>query len=390
MIDFDFQIKTKIYFGKGKENLVGEILKKEGASKIVLVVGQNSVFSSGLFDKVTKLLSENKIDFLLIKGVRANPEADLIRNNISAIKAYKPDYILAIGGGSVIDTAKLISVAYYYDGDCFDFNLHKVIPTKALPIATILTISAAGSEMSTSCVIQDDQTNIKSGFNSELVRPAFSIENPELTFSVSKNQTGNGIVDIMMHTLERYFMPSGEFETADGFSLELLEKTIKSGTICINDPKNYEARANQMLMSSLSHCGLTNIGKKFGMPVHQLEHALSGVYPFVVHGAGLSVLFPAWAKYYYKYDIEKFAILGERLFNLHMADKLKEAEACVSCFKEFFKEIGMPISFKDLGIENPDIDLLTSVFSDGGTRVVAHPKEPMDCDVAHKIYELCL
>ena len=185
MIDFDFQIKTKIYFGKGKENESGHILSELDVKKVLVVIGQGSVKRSGLLDRVLKTIDDNSIEYLLLSGVRPNPTIELAIDFIKEAKKFNPDFILAIGGGSVIDTAKLISVGYFYDGNPFDFNLHVATPTKSLPLGVILTISASGSEMSTSCVIQDDKTMIKRGFNSELVRPVFAIENPELTYGVN-------------------------------------------------------------------------------------------------------------------------------------------------------------------------------------------------------------
>ena len=389
MINFDFQIKTKLYFGKDKHLEIGKALKEFNVQKVMIFIGQGSVRASGLLETVTSKIVDESIDFKVVEGIRPNPTADLVREFIKAARDYQPDLLLAIGGGSVIDTAKLVSVGYYYDGDCFDFNLHKASPTKALPVGVILTISAAGSEMSTSCVIQDDDLMIKRGFNSELIRPAFAIENPELTFSVSPKQTMNGIVDIMMHTLERYFQPSCDNEPADGFAESLLKSVIKAGSIVIDNPKDYESRAVLMLMSSLSHNGLTNIGKKFFMPVHQLEHALSGVYPEVAHGSGLAVLFPAWAKAYLDVELNKLDQLARNVFGLNNPDKLENAKEGIKALENFFKSIHAPLTFKELGIENPDIDKLIDVLLDGGKKVIPHDKKPMNQEIARIIYESC-
>ena len=389
MIDFDFQVKTRIIFGKDKHLEIGKILKEYGAEDVMIFIGQNSVKKSGLLDKVISCLKNENIRYTVVEGVRVNPTADFARQAVELAKALNPDFLLPIGGGSVIDTAKLVSVGYYYDGDCFDFNLHKEKPIKALPIGSILTISAAGSEMSTSCVIQDDKLMIKRGFNSELVRPLFAIENPELTYSVNIEQTVNGIVDIMMHTLERYFQPSSGNEPADRFAEGLLKSVIKAGSVVVNNPNDYESRAVLMLMSSLSHNGLTNIGKKFFMPVHQLEHALSGVYPKVAHGAGLSVLFPAWAKCYLEVEIDKFDTFARNVFGLTNPDKLLNAKAGIEELEKYFKSIHAPLNFKELGLDNPDIDKLISVLLDGGTKVIPHDKKPINQQIARIIYESC-
>ena len=390
MIDFNLGIKTKIYFGPDKEDLIGDILSDENIKRVLIIIGQGSVKNSGLLTKVIGKLEDRNIKYLVLEGVRPNPDIEFIRENIYQVREYQPELILAIGGGSVIDTAKLIAVDYYYDGDVFDFNLHKAKPTKALPVGVILTISAAGSEMSTSCVIQDDRTGRKQGFNSDLVRPLFAIENPKLTYSVSPYQTACGIVDIMMHTLERYMQPSSENEPADGFAEALLKSVIKAGQKVMRNPEDYESRAVLMLMSSLSHNGLTNIGKPFGMPVHQLEHGLSGMYKTIAHGAGLAVLWPAWAKYYVQYDIDKFDRYARNVWNSQNPNKEENALQGIKLTEEFFRYIGMPSRLMEFKVGAIDIDGLIIRLTDNGTRVVAHPVKPLDGEVARIIYNSCL
>ena len=390
MIDFDFEIKTKLYFGKDRHLETGRILKNLKAEKVLIFIGQGSVKKSGLLDSVLKVLDAGDIRYRVLEGIRPNPTIKLVKEFLDFAKVYQPDFLLAIGGGSVIDTAKLVSVGYFYDGNPFDFNLHKLAPQKALPLGVILTISASGSEMSTSCVIQDDETMIKRGFNSELVRPVFAIENPELTFGVNQQQTTYGIVDIMAHTMERFFQPSSENEPADGFGASLLKSVMQAGLEVMDNPCDYESRAVLMLMSSLSHNGLTNIGKKPFMPVHQLEHALSGVYPQVAHGAGLSILFPAWMKYYCEIDVDKFDKFAREVFGLNEADKNINAKQGIIHLEEFYKSIHAPLSFKDLGIQNPDIDKLVNVLLDGGKKEIPHNKKPINKEIARIIYESCL
>ena len=358
--------------------------------KVLIVIGQSSVRKSGLLDVVLSKIEEAKIEYKILEGVRPNPTIDFVKENLNSVKEYKPDLILAIGGGSVIDTAKSFAVSYYYDGDPFDFNSHKEKPKNAIPVGVILTISASGSEMSTSCVMQDDSMNFKRGFNSELVRPLFAIENPELTYSVNQYQTACGVVDIMMHTLERYFQPSAENEPADGFSEALLKSVIKAGQKVTRNPKDYESRAVLMLMSSLSHNGLTNIGKPFGMPVHQLEHGLSGLYTDVAHGAGLAILWPAWAKYYVQYDEDKFDQYARNVWNSNILDKHENALKGIRMTEEFFQYLGMPLRLNELKVGYIDIDALINLLTDNGTRVVAHHVKPLDGEVARIIYTSCL
>ena len=390
MIDFDFTSPTKIYFGSNKEQLIGKICSENNYKRVFIVIGQGSVKRNGLLDRVLFSLNEEGIKYFILEGVRANPTIDLCHKGIEQARMFTPNLILAIGGGSVIDTAKNIAVGYYYSGDSFDFNLHLVTPKKALPVGVILTISASGSELSNSCVVQDDEKQIKRGFNCDLIRPVFAIENPKLSYSVSKVQTAYGIVDIMMHTLERYFNESSENEPADGFAEALLKSVIKSAKKVIGHPTDYDARAVLMLMSSLSHNDLTSIGKGKMLFVHQLEHALSGVYPDVAHAAGLAVLFPAWARYYVNYDTDKFNQLATNVFNLHKSNKLENAKAGIAEIEKLFNLLEMPKSLKDLGIINPDIENLANLVTNNGQKFIAHHKKNMDKEVVKTIFNNCL
>ena len=389
MIDFDFVSPTKIYFGSNKEQLIGQICKQYGYRRVFIVIGQGSVKRNGLLNLVEDSLNKGNIQYQVLEGVRPNPSIELCHKGIEQARIFTPNLILAIGGGSVIDTAKNIAAGYFYAGDSFDFNLHKAKPKKVLPIGVILTIAASGSELSNSCVIQDDEKQIKKGFNNDLVRPVFAIENPKLTYSVSKVQTAYGIVDIMMHTLERYFNPSSDSEPADGFAEELLRSVIKASKTVMDNPTDYDSRAVLMLMSSLSHNGLTSIGKNSLLYVHQLEHAVSGMYPQVAHAAGLAVLFPAWAKYYVKLDTDKFDRLARNVFNLKGHNKLDNAKAGIEEIEKLFASLDMPKSFKDLGITNPDIDQLVKLITNDGERIIKHPKKDMDGEVLTAILNSC-
>ena len=390
MIDFDFVSPTKIYFGNNKEELIGQICLDGGYKKVYIVIGQGSVKRTGLLDRVLASLDKAGIKYQILEGVRANPTIDLCHKGIEEARVFAPNLILGIGGGSVMDTAKNIAVGYFYAGDSFDFNLHKAKPKKALPVGVILTIAASGSELSNSCVIQDDEKQIKRGFNDDLVRPVFAIENPKLTYSVSKVQTAYGIVDIMMHTLERYFNGSSDNEPADGFAEALLRSVIKAAKTVMDNPTDYDARAVLMLMSSLSHNDLTSIGKGKMLFVHQIEHAVSGVYPQVAHAAGLAVLFPAWAKYYVNYDTDKFASLATNVFGIHKMNKLDTAKAGIQELEKLFASLNMPKTFKDLGIDQVDVELLANLVTDNGNRVIAHPAKDMDKEVVKAIINSCL
>ena len=390
MNDFEFISPTKIYFGNNKEELIGQICLDGGYKRVYIVIGQGSVKRNGLLKRVTDSLDKSGIKYQILEGVRPNPTIDLCHQGIKEAQVFTPNLILAIGGGSVIDTAKNIAVGYFYAGDSFDFNLHKAKPKKALPIGVILTIAASGSELSNSCVIQDDERQVKMGFNEDIVRPVFAIENPKLTYSVSKVQTAYGIVDIMMHTLERYFHASSDNEPADGFAEALLKSVVNAAKVVVKNPTDYDARSVLMLMSSFSHNGLTSIGKKALLFVHQLEHAVSGVYPDVAHAAGLAVLFPAWAKYYVNYDTDKFDKLARNVFDLHKANKLENAKAGIKEIEKLFALLEMPKTFGDLGIKNPDIELLTNIVTNKGARVIEHPKKNMDKEVVETIFKSCI
>ena len=390
MIDFDFVSPTKIYFGNNKEELIGQICLDDGYKRVYIVIGQGSVKRSGLLSRVLESFNKTGIKYQILEGVRANPTIDLCHKGIEEARVFTPNLILGIGGGSVIDTAKNIAVGYFYAGDSFDFNLHKAKPKKALPVGVILTIAASGSELSNSCVVQDDEKQIKRGFNDDLVRPVFAIENPKLTYSVSKVQTAYGIVDIMMHTLERYFNGSSDNEPADGFAEALLKSVIKAAKTVMDNPTDYDARAVLMLMSSLSHNDFTSIGKGKMLFVHQIEHAVSGVYPNVAHAAGLAVLFPAWAKYYVNYDTDKFASLATNVFGIHKMNKLDIAKAGIQELEKLFASLNMPKTFKDLGIDKVDVELLANLVTDNGNRVITHPKKDMDKEVVKAIINSCL
>ena len=390
MIDFEFVSPTKIYFGKGKEEKIGDILQDYGFKKIAIVIGQGHVIKSGLLDRVINKISEKGISYFVYKGVRPNPTIKECHELIDLLKKENPEMILAVGGGSVIDVSKNAACGYYYDGDSFDFNLHKVTPKKTLPIGVILTIAAAGSEMSASSVIQNDELQIKNGFLSDLNRPLFVIENPELTIGLPKEQLANGIVDIMMHTMERYFSKSDDNEPADRFAEGVLKSVIKAAKIAFVDEKDYDSRAVLMLMSSLSHNGLTSIGKNMAMPVHQLEHAISGVFPEVAHGRGLALLFPKWAKYYAKIDTAKFAQFGREIFDLNIKDDYECAYKGIEELEKFYEFLEMPKTFSDLNLKNVDTYQLAKICTLNNTRPVPHFIKKLDIDETKAIYDLCI
>ena len=352
MENFIYNTPTKVFFGKNQENNLGDILKSYNIKKVLLHYGKSSIFKSGLYDKITTIFKNNKIDYVELGGVEPNPKLSLVLKGVELAKKEQVELILAVGGGSVIDSSKAIAVGACVDHSPWLFSIKKETPNKHLPVGVILTLSAAGSDMSNSCVITNDETKEKRGFNSEENRPLFAILNPELTYTVDKYQTGCGIVDILMHTLERYFSNGEDTPITDNIALGLMKSVIEAGKIAIKDPTNYNARANLMWANSLSHNGLTSCGRNFFMSVHQIEHEVSGMFDRVAHGAGLAVLWPAWAKMAYKASINRFAKFAYEVMGIEKTDDIEtDALKGIEALKEYFKEIGMPTSMKDLDID---------------------------------------
>ena len=382
MLNFDFYSPTKIFFGKNREEEVGKIIKNYGYQKILLHYGQNSIKKIGLYDKVIESLKKEGIKFVELSGVEPNPKVSLVRRGVELAKSEQVEMILAVGGGSVIDSAKSIACGYYVNEDPWLFSNHTITPTKALPVGVILTISAAGSELSNSCVISNDETLVKSGFNSDLIRPLFSIMNPELTYSVSRYQTGCGIVDILMHTLERYLSDTGRNEFSLRIAEGLMKTVLEQGIKVIDDPTNYEARANLMIASSFSHNGLTGIGSKMYFTVHKLEHEISGTFDEVAHGAGLSVLFIAWAKYLYK---DYLPIFSRFAYEVMEIDKTLEPDVAtykaICKLESYFRKIGMPVNFYELGIDMSKIEEMADRLTKGNTVTILGIKNLNKADI---------
>ncbi|NLB81608.1 MAG: iron-containing alcohol dehydrogenase [Clostridiaceae bacterium] len=372
MLNFEFHTPTKIYFGVGVHKDIGEIIASYGFKKILLHYGMGSIKKSGLYDDITNSLKKQSIEFAELGGVQPNPKVSLVRQGAAICKKEKPDMILAVGGGSVIDSAKVIAISALTDIDAWDFSAKRQTPTDALPIGVVLTISASGSEMSTSAVITDEQQKLKRGFNSQLNRPLFSVLNPELTYSVGRFQTGCGIVDIMMHTLERYFSKNKDNDLSDRISEALLKSVIKAGEVALNNPTDYQARATLMWAGSLSHNDLMGVGRDYFFSCHQMEHELSGMYDHVAHAAGLSVLFPAWAKYVYKHSPDIFCQYATRVWNIDMnfQEPLETALKGIITTENYFKAIGMPTRLNQLNITDEKFEEMANKCTYLGKRTL--------------------
>lgn len=359
MKNFIYNTPTKVYFGKGQEDNIGTILKSYNAHKVLLHYGKSSVKKSGLLDKIITKLKEESIDFLELGGVEPNPKLSLVHEGVKLVKANNIDFILAIGGGSVLDSAKSIAVGSMVEHDPWLFSIKEKTPTKHIPVGVILTLAASGSDMSNSCVINNDWTKEKRGFNSEENRPTFAILNPELTYSVSKYQTACGIVDILMHTLERFISIGEETYLTDQISIAVMKSVIKAGKIAIENPYDYEARSELLWANSLSHNGLTSCGREFIMSVHQMEHEVSGMFDHVAHGAGLAALWPAWAMTVYTSAIERFKLFAYDVMEIEMTNNPQnDISMAILKLKNFFKSLGIETSLREFGIKETDLEEL--------------------------------
>lgn len=388
MLDFIYNTPTKVFFGKGKEKEVGEIIKSYGYKKIMLQYGKTSVIKSGLLDVVRTALDKSGIDVVEVGGVEPNPKITFIREAIEIAREEKVEMLLAVGGGSVIDSCKFTALGVKADCDVWDFAMGKATPKEALPVGCILTIAAAGSEMSSSAVVTNLEKNMKKGCGTELNRCKFAICNPELTYTVNEYQTACGIVDIMSHTMERYFTPVAPTDLTDRISESILKSVIEAGKVLMNNPTDYEARATMMWASSLSHNGLTACGRENSLAVHQLEHALSGEYDFVAHGAGLAVLFPAWARYMYKHNVPRFAQFARRVWDVNEADDVKAAELGIESMAKYFNGLGMPTRLRDFAIGEGKEERLSELCTFNKTRTVRSFVD-MDFEVIKEIFESC-
>ena len=344
----EYYTPTHVYFGAGAEDKVAEVLKAKGAHKVLLHFGSGSVKRTGLLDKVENLLTEAGIGFSELGGVVPNPRVSLVRKGIELVNQEGIDYILAVGGGSVLDSAKAIGYGVYGGGDVWDFYCGKRKVEGTLPVGAILTLSATGSEMSDSSVITNDETDpvYKRGCNTDFGRVSFALLNPELTYTVSKYQTACGATDIMMHTFERYFHQGYALDFTDKLSFTLLKEVMEYAPAALEKPDDYDARANLMWCGSLSHNGLMAAGNPNNgdWACHQIEHELSAEFD-VAHGAGLAAIWGSWARYVLDTDPSRFVKLGEGVFG--ESDPVKTIER----FEEFFRSIGMPTDIAGLGLD---------------------------------------
>ena len=359
MFNFKFYTPTKVIFGKDTECQVADLIKEFGGKKILIHYGGGSVIRSGLMKKVTDILDKENISYVMLGGAVPNPRLGLVYEGIELCKKEGVDFILAVGGGSAIDSAKAIGYGVTNEGDVWGFYDYKRTATACLPIGVILTLSATGSEMSDSSVITKEEGLVKRGYSSDYCRPKFAIMNPELTMTLPDYQTACGCTDIMMHTMERYFTNGGNMEITDQLAEGLLRTVMNNAKILVKDPKNYDARAEVMWAGSLAHNGLTGCGNDGGdWMAHKLEHELGGLYD-VAHGAGLAAVWGSWARYVYKECLPRFKKFAINVMGVEATGTDEEiAIKGIEAMEDFYREIKMPTNLRELGVEATDADLV--------------------------------
>ncbi len=367
MENFNYYNGTRYIFGKGTENSVGDELKKFNVKKVLIVFGSSHAKKSGLIDKIEASIKLVDIKYIELGGVQPNPRDTLVYEGIDICKKENVDFILAVGGGSVIDTAKAIGLGFYYDGDFFNLFRDQKPVNSCLPIGVVLTIAAAGSESSTNCVISFESKGLKRGFGSEVERPKFAILDPELTYSLPEYQTNAGITDIISHLLERYFSPSKDVFVSQRMIEGVIQSIIyDSVPRLVKNPSDYGARSNIMWASTLAHNNIFGCDRIQDWASHKLEHELSAKYD-AIHGAGLAVIFPAWMKYNYKVNEDLFYDFATRIMHVKENDN-KEAAILegINKYKEFLsKTLKMPTSFNEIGAKVDDIPYLVDKLFEG-------------------------
>lgn len=388
MNNFNFYSPTFFLFGKRSETETGKYVKRFGGTKVLIHYGGGSVIKSGLLDRVKASLAAENIAFVELGGVMPNPRSGLVYKGIEICKSEKIDLVLAIGGGSTIDSAKAIALGALYEGDFWEFYKGKLVE-KALPVATILTISAAGSEGSNGSVITHENGMLKRACGGDVMRPVFSILNPELTCTLPNYQTACGATDMMAHVLERYFTNTTDVEITDRLCEAILLTIIKEAPKALANPNDYEARANLMWAGMVAHNDVCGVGRDQDWSTHQIEHELSALYD-VAHGAGLAVMFPAWMKYVMKHNLMRFAQFAVRVWGCEMDFQQPENTAIqgIAKFEQFLTSIGMPIRFTELGAKVEDIPTLVKTLGLGEQAIGSFVK--LKKEDVQKIYELAV
>jgi alcohol dehydrogenase YqhD (iron-dependent ADH family) len=387
MINFSYCTPTRYEFGRGVELNVGTQAKAEGMNRVIVVYGGGSAVRSGLLDRVCGKLKEAQIECFLMGGINPNPTDDRVYEGIELARKENIDGLIAVGGGSVIDTAKAIAAGAIYDGDFWDFYVGKTPLVKALPVGVVLTIPAAGSEGSGNSVITKIDGMLKLGARSDFaLRPKFSLLNPELTMTLPPYQTAAGIVDMMAHIFERYFTTTENVEVTDRISEGLIKAIITDAAKVMADPNDYDARANIMWAGTLAHNGICGCGRVEDWVSHAMEHEISALYG-VTHGAGLAVVNPAWMTFMAEHRPQKVAQMARRIFDIEGSDDRTVALEGIAALRRFYKSIGMPTTFAELGVENPDIATLVKRLHENKAEVFGGYMQLSAVETT-KIYEM--
>ena len=385
MNDFSFYSPTKFVFGRGAEAKVGSLVRACGGTKALLHFGGGSVKKNGVYDAVVKALESEGVGYVPLGGVQPNPRSGLVREGIALCRKESVDFILAVGGGSVIDSAKAIAFGTLYDGDFADFYFGKDVKNqpqvpKALPVGTVLTIAAAGSEGSANSIINLEPGNLKRGATGDVLRPKFSVLNPEFTFTLPPFQTACGLTDIFVYVVERYFTPTMEVEITDALCEAVMRTVVKEGAKVMANPRDYDARANIMWAGTVAHNNVCGVGRAQDWSSHGIEHELSALYD-CAHGAGLAVVMPAWMDYVMEADIARFARFAERVWDVREGSPEEMAKEGVRRYRAWLKSIGMPQNFVELGAKTEDIPALVEKLGLKGNTLGAF--RPLnDADVA--------
>lgn len=372
MNSFSFWSPTKVIFGEGTVAQTGSEVRAFGGKNVLVIYGSGSAAKSGLLDKVTQSLKDEGLEYLCVGGVQPNPLLEFAIKIIEDYKNKNIDFILAVGGGSTIDTAKAVATGLVSDEvSLWDYFLRKTLPKKAMPVGVVLTIAAAGSETSDSCVLTNKALGSKRGFNSQTNRPKFAIMDPVLTYTLPPYQVACGVVDMMMHALDRYFAPDTDNAVTDEISEGLMRAIIKYGKIAMENPLDYKARSEIMWAGGLTHNGIAGLGQTLDFAVHQLGHPLSAKYD-TAHGTSLAVTWPSWARYVYRDDIARFAKFARDVWGVVEVDDEAAAVAGINATEEYFRSIGIPVTLTEAVGESVrnDIDELVELCSFGRTRTI--------------------
>jgi hypothetical protein len=372
MDNFTYQNPTKIIFGRGMENGVGAEVARY-SRRILLHFGGGSIKTSGLYDRVVASLKRAGVEWIELGGVKPNPRLGLVHEGVKLCREHNLDFVLAVGGGSAIDSSKAIAMGAANDGEVWDYFVGKRELTRALPVATILTIPAAGSESSTASVVTNEDGWIKRGFNSELLYPKFSVLNPELAFTLPAFQVACGSADIMSHLMERYFTNSRHVAFVDRLLEATMKTVIAQAPKVLRQPTDYDAWSELMWAGTIAHNNLLNTGRVGDWGSHDIEHEISGIYD-VAHGAGLAVVFPAWMKHVLDHDLDRFVQWSVRVWNveLDIFDKEATARAGIARLEAFFHSIGLGTTLAELGVGSERIDEMARKATDGDTRVIGN------------------